>query len=80
MEQFEFMSPTKFILQKDADLLCGREVKKYSDHVLFVHYGDKYMYDSGLHESRRRWPMRAWSALSCPEYSRIQEWSWSARA
>ena len=49
MEQFEFMSPTKFILQKDADLLCGREVKKYSDHVLFVHDGDKYMYDSGLH-------------------------------
>lgn len=49
MDQFEFMSPTKFILQKDADLLCGREVKKYSDRVLFVHYGDKYMYDSGLH-------------------------------
>ena len=49
MDQFEFMSPTKFILQKDADLLCGREVKKYSENVLFVHYGDKYMYDSGLH-------------------------------
>lgn len=50
MDQFEFMSPTKFILQKDADLLCGREVKKYSDNVLFVHYGDKYMYESGLHD------------------------------
>ena len=50
MDQFEFMSPTKFILKKDADLLCGREVKKYSDNVLFVHYGDKYMYESGLHD------------------------------
>lgn len=50
MDQFEFMSPTKFILQKDADLLCGQEVKKFSDKVLFVHYGDQYMYESGLHD------------------------------
>lgn len=49
MDQFEFMSPTKFILQKDADLLCGREVKKLSDKVLLVHYGDGYIYESGLH-------------------------------
>jgi len=49
MDSFEFMSPTKFILDKDADLLCGREVKKLADKVLFVHYGDKYMYESGVH-------------------------------
>ena len=50
MENFEFMSPTKFILERDADKLCGKEIKKYSDNVLFVHYGDRYTYDSGLHD------------------------------
>ena len=50
MDSFEFMSPTKFILDKDADLLCGREIKNYSDNVLFVHYGDKYTYESGLYD------------------------------
>ena len=49
MDSFEFMSPTKFILDKDADQLCGREIKRFSDNVLFVHYGDGYMYKSGLH-------------------------------
>lgn len=49
MDNFEFMSPTKFILEKDADLLCGSEVKKISDNVLFVHYGDGFTYESGLH-------------------------------
>lgn len=50
MDSFEFMSPTKFILDKDADLLCGREIKNYSDKVLFVHYGDDYTYKSGLYD------------------------------
>lgn len=50
MDSFEFMSPTKFILDRDADLLCGREIKNFSDNVLFVHYGDKYTYESGLHD------------------------------
>lgn len=49
MDSFEFMSPTRFILEKDADKLCGREIKKISDNVLFVHYGDGYIYNSGLH-------------------------------
>ena len=49
MDSFEFMSPTKFILCKDADKLCGQEVKKISDNVLFVHYGDGFTYKSGLH-------------------------------
>ena len=49
MQSFEFYTPTKFILGKDADLLCGREVKRYSDKVLFVHYGDDFTYRSGLH-------------------------------
>lgn len=50
MDSFEFKSPTKFILDKDADKLCGREVGAFSDKVLFVHYGDGYTYDSGLHQ------------------------------
>ena len=50
MDRFEFMSPTKFILDQDADKLCGQEIKQYSDNVLFVHYGDKYTYDSGLYQ------------------------------
>lgn len=49
MQSFEFCTPTKFILEPDADLLCGREVKNYSDKVLFVHYGDDFTYKSGLH-------------------------------
>lgn len=50
MDSFEFMSPTKFVLDRDADKLCGREVKRFSDNVLFVHYGDGFMYDSGLYQ------------------------------
>ncbi|MDD3403569.1 MAG: iron-containing alcohol dehydrogenase [Hespellia sp.] len=50
MDHFEFMSPTKFILQKDADKLCGEEIKKISDSCLFVHYGDGFTYKSGLHD------------------------------
>lgn len=49
MQSFEFCTPTRFIMDKDADLLCGREVKRYSDKVLFVHYGDEFTYKSGLH-------------------------------
>ena len=50
MQSFEFYTPTRFILEKDADLLCGREVKRYSDKVLFVHYGDEFTYKSGLYD------------------------------
>lgn len=50
MDNFAFSSPTRFILEKDADLLCGKEVKKYSDKVLFVHYGDEFTYGSGLYD------------------------------
>lgn len=49
MNNFEFVSPTKFILQKDADLLCGQEIKKISDVCLFVHYGDEFIYKSGIY-------------------------------
>lgn len=50
MQSFDLHTPTKFILEQDADLLCGREVKRYSDKVLFVHYGDDFTYKSGLYD------------------------------
>lgn len=50
MENFEFYSPTRFIFEKDADLRVGQEIKKYSKNVLFVHYGDSFTYESGLHK------------------------------
>lgn len=50
MENFEFMSPTRFVLGKDAECTVGSEIKRYTSKALFVHYGDQYMYDSGLHE------------------------------
>lgn len=50
MEAFTFCSPTKFVLQTDADLLCGKEAKQYTDRVLFVHYGDEFTYQSGLYD------------------------------
>ena len=49
MEDFVFQAGTKYVLQRDADKLCGKEIRGLSDTVLFVHYGDSFMYDSGLH-------------------------------
>ena len=51
MQSFEFYTPTKFILEEDAEKRCGAEVRRYSDKVLFVHYGDQFIYGSGLHDT-----------------------------
>jgi alcohol dehydrogenase YqhD (iron-dependent ADH family) len=50
MEDFVFQAGTKFVMQNDADLLCGEEAVRYSDKVLFVHYGDAFMNESGLRD------------------------------
>ncbi len=50
MENFEYCAPTRFIFEPDADLRVGKEVKKYSGNVLFVHYGDGFMHGSGLYD------------------------------
>lgn len=50
MEEFRFCAPTECVLQKDAEILCGQEIKKVSDTVLFVHYGDGFIHDSGLYK------------------------------
>lgn len=51
MDNFEFISPTRFILQDDAEQLCGREVKRFSDNVLLVDYGGQQAYEKPLHDA-----------------------------
>lgn len=51
MEDFCFYAPTKCILQRNAEKMCGEEIRKKSDNVLFVHYGNRFMFDSGLYQS-----------------------------
>ena len=50
MENFEFMSPTKFILAKDAETGVGKLIRSYSKKALIVHSGDRFMTESGLRE------------------------------
>ena len=38
------------ILRRNAIELAGTEVKRYSDTVLLVHYGDDFIYKSGLRD------------------------------
>ena len=49
MDSFEFISPTKFILEKDAQKRCGNEVKRFSKNVLLVDYGGIKPYEAKLH-------------------------------
>jgi len=50
MDDFSFVSPTRMILRRGAIALAGEEVKRYSDSVLLTHYGDRFIYDSGLRD------------------------------
>ncbi len=50
MLDFEFQSPTRLILKRGAVDLAGSEVRKYSDTVLLTHYGDDFIYKSGLRD------------------------------
>lgn len=50
MENFVFESPTRLILEANSEQLVGKEIKKYSSKVLCVHYGDTFIYESGLHK------------------------------
>lgn len=50
MENFNFYSPTKLIMQPNAEVVVGNEVIKYSKKVLFVHYGDDFFIRSGLYD------------------------------
>ena len=48
MQDFEFCTPTRFILEKDAELRCGEMVSKYSDKVLFVQYDEGFPFLPGF--------------------------------
>ena len=49
MENFTFYTPTKLVMEPKAEAFAGNEVVKYSKKVLFVHYGDDFFINSGLH-------------------------------
>lgn len=79
MEAFTFCSPTKFILQTDADLLCGKEAKQYTDRVLFVHYGDEFTYQSGLYDRvTQSLEREGITYFELPAFAPIQKPIWSA--
>ncbi len=50
MNNFEFFNPTKIIFGKGTEGQVGAEVKKYSNNILFVHYGDGVIEKIGLYE------------------------------
>jgi alcohol dehydrogenase YqhD (iron-dependent ADH family) len=47
---FELQLRTKYVLKKDAEVEVGAYVREISDKVLFVHYGDGFMRESGLYD------------------------------
>ncbi|MCL2694745.1 MAG: iron-containing alcohol dehydrogenase [Clostridiales bacterium] len=48
MQDFTFVSPTRFILRRNAESLAGQEAKVFSQNVLIVHYGEGFVVSSGL--------------------------------
>ena len=50
MENFVFVSPTKFILEPQAIRWTGREAAGIAQRALLVHYGDEFIRASGLRE------------------------------
>ncbi len=49
MENFVFKNPTRIIFGKDTHKAVGKEVKKYSNRILF-HYGTGSIKESGLYD------------------------------
>ena len=48
MNNFEFYNPTKIIFGKGTENQVGTEVKKYSNNILLVHYGNGVIEKMGL--------------------------------
>lgn len=48
MENFTFQNATKIIFGKDTVSCIGQEIKRFSNNILFVHYGDAFIKESGL--------------------------------
>jgi alcohol dehydrogenase YqhD (iron-dependent ADH family) len=50
MENFVFQNPTKIIFGKGTENSVGDEICSYSKKILFLHYGDGIIKETGLHE------------------------------
>ena len=50
MDNFQLRTPTEFILEPDAESRVGQIVNNYGTRVLLVHYGESFLYSSGLYQ------------------------------
>lgn len=50
MENFQLYTPTEMILEPDAEKHIGQVAKRYGTRVLLVHYGEPFLYSSGLYQ------------------------------
>ncbi len=50
MEDFTFMSPTEFVLERGAELRAGAMAARFANKALLVTSGDPFLYSSGLHK------------------------------
>ena len=48
MLPFDFCSPTRIVLEKDAELKAGKLIKEYGGSRVLIHYGGKHAKKSGL--------------------------------
>jgi len=45
MEDFQFVSPTRYFMGRTADRQVGEEVRRLSDKVLMIHYGNAFIHE-----------------------------------
>ena len=51
MNNFQYYNPVEMIFGRGLESTVGEHVVRYGGtKVLMVHYGDPYIYESGLHE------------------------------
>lgn len=50
MEDFQFVSPTRFSMGRQAENSVGAEVRRLADRVLMIHYGNALIHESGLYQ------------------------------
>lgn len=49
MNNFEFISPTHLVFGKETEKQVGNLIRKFAKKVLLVHYGEPFIYKTGLH-------------------------------
>lgn len=50
MENFQLYTPTELILEPDAESRVGQISKRFGTRALLVHYGEPFLYASGLYQ------------------------------